>query len=202
MTRLTRLLAPAAALLALTVPAMAQPISLSALSNYFNGWKTAEAQFTQINQDGSVDTGTLYIKRPGRMRFEYAAPNDSLVLAGGGAVAIYDPKSNAGPNTYPLSKTPLSLILDNTVDLTRANMVTDHREDGPATVVRAQDPAHPEYGYIELVFTPDPIELRQWVVHDNGGTTTTVALGNLEVGKRLGDSMFDLRSEFQKDNGR
>ncbi|WP_119839260.1 LolA family protein [Pseudooceanicola algae] len=202
MNTLTRLLAPAAAVLALAVPAMADPIPLSQISAYFNGWKTAEADFTQINGDGTVSTGTLFIKRPGRMRFEYDPPEEALVLASAGAVAVYDPKSNGGPNTYPLDRTPLSLILSNTVDLGRANMVTDHREEGPATVVRAQDPEHPDYGFIELVLTGDPVELRQWVVHDSGGSVTTVALGHMQTGVSLGDSMFRMVGAFDEDNGR
>lgn len=206
MNRLTRILAPAAVIAATltggALPALADPIPLNAISQYLNGMKAAEAKFTQINGDGSVSTGTLYIKRPGRMRFEYDPPNKALVLAGGGAVAIFDPKSHGGPETYPLKRTPLSIILDDTVDLGKANMVTDHREAGPSTVVRAQDPEHPEYGYLELVFTGAPIELRQWIVHDDSGSDTTVSLGELRTGVSLSDTLFDVKSASMPDNGR
>lgn len=138
------------------------------------------------------------------MRFEYDPPEQALVIAGGGAVGIFDPKSNGGPETYGLDRTPLKLILDDNMDLSRANMVTGHREEGPSTVLRAQDPEHPEYGHIELVFTGgdgSPVELRQWVVTDEAGTQTTVILGDLQVGGQLGDSMFSLRRETQRRSG-
>ncbi|MCA1335546.1 LolA family protein [Pseudooceanicola marinus] len=201
MKLMTRLLAPAAAILATALPALADPIPLPELSAYMNGMKTAEAKFTQVNGDGSISTGQLYIMRPGRMRFEYDPPNEALVMAGGNAVAVFDPKSNGGPETYSLGMTPLKLILDDRIDLGRDNMVTDYREEGPSTIVRAQDPEHPEYGHIELIFTGDPVELRQWVVTDEAGSQTTVILGELETGVSLGTGMFSIRQEMARRGG-
>ena len=173
------------------LPAWAEQIPLAEISRYLNNMTTAKAPFTQINDDGSLSTGTLYIKRPGRVRFEYDPPVEALVVAGGGAVVIFDPKSNVEPETYPLSRTPLSIILAPTVDLDRANMVTGHGFDGTATIVQAQDPENPEYGNIQLSFTGDPVELRKWVINDSGGGQTTVILQSLETGGRLGDSLFN-----------
>ena len=90
------LLAPLA-LLALALPAQAEKISLNAISGYLNKLTTAEAEFTQVNADGSIGTGKLFIKRPGRVRFEYAKPDRSLVMASAGNVAIFDNKSNQPP---------------------------------------------------------------------------------------------------------
>lgn len=201
MKLMTRLLAPAAAILATALPALADPIPLPELSAYMNGMKTAEAKFTQVNEDGSISTGQLYIMRPGRMRFEYDPPNEALVMAGGNAVAVFDPKSNGGPETYSLGLTPLKLILDDRIDLSRDNMVTDYREEGPSTIVRAQDPEHPEYGHIELIFTGNPVELRQWVVTDEAGSQTTVILGELQTGVSLGTGMFSIRQERERRGG-
>lgn len=185
------LLAPVLAL-ALAAPAMADKIPLGEISSYLNGMKTAQAKFTQVNGDGSISTGTLYIKRPGRVRFEYNPPEASLVLAGGGAVAIFDGKGNPSPETYPLNRTPLKIILDERVDLGRARMVTGHTTDGKTTTVTAQDPEHPEYGNIQLVFTDNPVQLRQWVINDDAGTATTVVLGELRTGVNLGDGLFNI----------
>ncbi len=204
--KIIRLALSLLAVLALsTLPLVAQatddgprPISVAAISDWLNRLETARARITQINPDGTISTGKLYIRRPGRMRFEYDPPNAALVIAGGGNVAIFDFKSNEPPQQYPLKRTPLSVILARDVDLTRDKMITDHSFDGTATTIRAQDPEHPEIGYIDLVFTDNPIELRQWVITDQDGNKTTVILGDLETGIPLPDSLFSVELEIQK----
>ncbi len=198
MIRLRALLAPLVLVL-LALPAQAEKLSLSTLSNYLNALQTAEADFTQINGDGTISTGRLYIKRPGRVRFEYAPPEKSLVMAGGGQVAIFDGGSNiAQPEQYPLARTPLNLILERNVDLARRKMVTGHGYDGTATTVTAQDPEHPEYGTIELKFTDAPVELRQWIITDGSGQRTTVALGEMQTGGDLPATLFNIPQEMQR----
>lgn len=175
---------------ALAMPAAAEKLSLGAISGYLNGLKTAEGEFTQINDDGTISTGRIYIKRPGRVRFEYDPPERTLVVADGDRVGVVDPKSNTGPEAYPLHRTPLKIVLARNVDLTRERMVTGHASDGQTTTIQAQDPENPEYGNIELVFTADPVELRQWVINDSAGARTTVVLGDLRTGMQLADDRF------------
>ena len=188
--KLTPVLTAGALSVAMALPAAAEKLSLSQISSYFNGFRTAQGEFTQINDDGTISTGRLYIKRPGRVRFEYDPPERTLVVADGDTVGVVDPKSNTGPEGYPLHRTPLKIILANRVDLTRERMVTGHDSDGKTTTVRAQDPEHPEYGSIDLVFTADPVQLRQWIVNDDSGSKTTVVLGDMKTGMQLANDRF------------
>lgn len=185
---------------ALALPAGAAEISLSEISAYFNGLTTATTEFTQENDDGSTASGRLFLKRPGRARFEYAPPERTLVLASSGSVAIFDAKSNEPPEQYPLRRTPLNLILAQKVDLAQAKMVVGHRVEGDTTRVTAQDPEHPEYGTIELVFTADPVELRQWVIIDDSGGQTTVTLGKLQKGGDISSDLFDISAQMARGN--
>ena len=195
---LFRALAAPLAVLALALPAQAAKLSLTDLSSYLNSLTTVESEFTQINADGTMSTGTIRISRPGKVRFEYAPPDRSLVVSDGQQVAIFDPKSNQPPEQYPLRRTPLNLILAPKVDLGTARMVVAHREDGPATRVTAQDPEHPEYGRIDMVFTANPTELRQWIITDDSGNQTTLILGEMRKGARLNAGLFDIGGEAQK----
>ena len=184
-------------------PALAAgKLPLDTISRYINGITTAKTDFTQINDDGTLSTGTLFIHRPGRMRFEYNPPMDLLVMAGGQQVGIFDGKSNLkSAERYPLRRTPLNLILEQNVNLARRNMVVGHDFDGTATVVTAQDPEHPEYGRLQLKFTEGPVELRQWVVTDGQGSKTTVVLGQLQDTGSLAPALFSIETEERKRNG-
>lgn len=184
-----RIVAFIAALL-MAGPAAAEKLSLGEISRYLNSFKTASGEFTQINGDGTISTGQIFIKRPGRVRFEFNPPARMLVVADGDTVGIIEGRANSRPEAYPLHRTPLKIILARKVDLTRARMVTGHSSDGKTTTVRAQDPENPEYGNIELVFTGSPTELRQWVINDGGGNKTTVVLGQLNKGVSLRDERF------------
>ncbi|MGR3485263.1 MAG: LolA family protein [Paracoccaceae bacterium] len=184
-------------LTALAVQAQAQAIPLAEISRYLNALQSARAEFTQIADDGTISTGQLLIKRPGRIRFEYAPPDESLVMASGGQLAVFDPRSNTPADRYPLSQTPLSIILQRNVDLGRAGMVTAHTSDGTTTTVRAQDPDNPQYGHIDLVFT-EPTQLRQWIVTDDTGARTTIILGDLDRGMALGDGIFNIQAEMAR----
>jgi len=198
--KLTRLILASLAVVAATLPASAEKLSLGELSRYLNGLTTLEAEFTQINADQTISTGTIMIQRPGRARFEYDPPDETLVIAGGQQLGVFDAKSNTGPEQYPLRETPLNLILERNVDLARSGMVVGHSYDGTATTVTAQDPDHPEYGNIQLMFTGAPIELRQWVITDNAGSQTTVILGELETGMRFNTATFSITAEIEKRN--
>ncbi|UWQ04587.1 outer membrane lipoprotein carrier protein LolA [Aliiroseovarius crassostreae] len=193
-----RMMIAAAGVMLWAAPALAEKLSLKEISSYLNGLRTAQAQFTQLNGDGTLSTGTFYIKRPGKARFEYNPPEKALVVVGSQQVAVFDGKSNAGPSQYPLSRTPLSVILAKTVDLSRAKMVTGHSYDGTATTITAQDPDNPQYGNIKLMFTSSPTELRQWIITDDSGTETTVILGELNKGGDLPNKLFSINQEIRK----
>ncbi|MEP3640209.1 MAG: outer membrane lipoprotein carrier protein LolA [Paracoccaceae bacterium] len=196
-----RFVAPFLALAISVSTALADQLPLKDISQYLNDMKTAEAAFTQLNDDGTISTGKLYIQRPGKMRFEYNPPDEAVVMATNNTVIVYDPKSNQQAEKYPLKRTPLSIILARRVDLGQARMVVDQSFDGTATTVTAQDPENPEYGNIQLNFTGNPVELRQWIVNDANGGQTTVILGDLKTGGRLPSSLFNI-NEFERSNDR
>ena len=180
-------------------PAFAERIPLDQISAYLNTLTIAESPFTQVGDDGSILTGRIVIRRPGRLRFEYDPPNETLVIASAGTIGIFDPSSNIrSAERYPLGRTPLKLILERNVDLARRSMVVGHDFDGTATTVLAQDPEAPELGRLEMKFTSDPIELRQWVVIDGAGSTTTVILSGLTPLNSTPADLFDIDAEEER----
>jgi outer membrane lipoprotein-sorting protein len=194
-------LIPALIALGLALPAQAAEVPLKVLSDYISSIKSAETTFVQTNPDGTTARGRLILKRPYRMRFEYAPPDATLVLASSNTVAVYDRKSNQPPAQYPLKKTPLNLILGPRIDLTKARMVVAHGEENGLTTVTAQDPENPEYGSIKLYFTENPVALKAWTVTDDTGTETHVDLGPLATGAEYPSELFDISGETARRQG-
>ena len=184
--------------LILATPVAAEKISLNEISSYFNAMTTAEAQFSQFTDTGETSTGRLFIRRPGRIRFEYDPPEATLVVVGGGQVAVFDPKSRDELLRFPLRHSPLSLVLERTVNLAQRDMVVAHFEAESQTAVTLQDPENPDYGFIQLIFTDNPVQLRQWVVQDNSGGRTHIVLDSLTKGGKLSNVLFNIQHEMQK----
>ena len=180
--------------LTLAAPTLAKtkPLSLDEISQYLNSLSTAKGAFTQVDPDGKLSKGMLYLKRPGQMRFEYAAPDYTLVIVRQSRIVIFDQRSNAGPQQYPSRKTPLHILLKKNIDLTTSGVITSHLYDGTSTSIVAQNPEYPNYGNMRLVFRDSPIELRQWIVTDESGQKTTINLEKLNKEANIPSSLFDI----------
>jgi len=114
--------------------ANAQQLSLGQITNYLNSMRAAQAKFVQANPDKTLAQGVLYIQKPGKIRYEYTTPADSLVISDGRTLGVFDKKSNRGPQRYDLKRTPLDILLK--VEL-RQWIVTDR--SGKNTTVILND---------------------------------------------------------------
>ena len=181
-------------------PSLAERISLNKISDYINGLTTLQADFEQINSDGSIDRGKLYIRRPGRMRLEYTAPNNALVIAGAGSVAIFDDKSKNGPTLFPLKKTPLNLLLKKNVDLYKNEMITEHTANNENTFIVAKDPKRKSQGSIIMVFSNSPVSLQGWTITNQSNQKTKIILDKLDKKTKIPLYLFNISAASKNKN--
>ena len=186
--------------LCIAKPFFAEKIPLGNLNNYINGLSTVKANFEQTNSDGSIDTGILYIKRPGKMRLEYAAPSNALVIAGAGNVAIFDDKTKNGPIQFPLKQTPLKLLLLENVNLVDNNIISKHSMNGQNTHIIVQDPERLTQGKIEIVFSNNPINLLGWIITNQSNQNTKIVLNELKEKIKIPSYLFSIIAEKSKQN--
>ena len=172
------------------VAAVAQA-DLIRISNYLNGIGTMEGTFVQVGPDGDLSEGNFYMRRPGRIRFEYDPPNPTLIVADGFWVGIYDTLDRT-LDRFPLSETPLDLLLRDRVDLRREGAIQSVERSAGQLRVRAVDPDAPSQGSITMIFNDNPLELVQWIVTDEQGLTTTVALSEIRRNVELSPKLFRL----------
>ncbi|MEO1602531.1 MAG: outer membrane lipoprotein carrier protein LolA [Pseudomonadota bacterium] len=122
------------------------------ISNYLNGLGTLEGSFVQIGPDGDLARGTFFLRRPGRIRFDYRPPNPTLIVADGTWVGVCD-RDIESFERFPLSETPLDLLLRDRVDLRREGAVQAIDRGEGQMRVRAVDPDAPDQGSITMIFS-------------------------------------------------
>ena len=169
-----------------------QRAELSRISAYLNGIRSLKGSFIQIDPNGTLERGEFYLSKPGRMRFQYQPPNPLLIVSDGDTVAVRNAKLNT-VDRYPLTDTPLDLILGDKIDLNANLAITGMAEDQTSIVIHARSQSSHAQGDISIAFAKEPLELRQWTVIDAQGLSTSVALKDVETGVALPGNLFVLR---------
>ncbi len=172
--------------------ASAQSAVVDELNAYLNSLVSATARFTQENADGSTVAGTFYLQKPGKMRFEYDAPSPALLVADGQVLAVFDRKSNRGPQRYPQSSTPLSLLTRSNIDITRSKFVQKLEAGSQQIHLTMFDPDKPRNGVIKMIFDRNPMALVEWRITDGSGLETVVKLGPLTTNVSLASALFSI----------
>ena len=161
------------------------------IEQHLNKNKTIQARFLQVSSEGSYAEGVLYIQRPGKMRLNYDAPNQTMIIADGINLFYIDRELDQ-VTPMLLSFSPAELILRERIFFSADEILVTGFSRSPGvirvSVIRANKPTD---GQIMLVFSDKPLELRKWVVTDGQGIKTTVSLLGPEFGIPLDSSLFD-----------
>jgi len=155
-----------------------------------NAAVTLRARFLQVAPDGSTAEGTLSLSRPGRLRLDYDPPTPLIILANGDWLVYHD--SQLDHTSYvDIDSTPAALLVKKDLHLNSdgASVTSVVHKPGvlEITAVKEKDPRQ---GKITLIFTEAPFQLKQWLVTDAQGQTTTVSLYNQRTDVRFDDRIF------------
>ncbi len=165
-------------------------VSVSDVENYFNSITTLKARFVQSNPNGSVVQGSLYVRRPGRMRFEYDPPSKLKIVADGFQVTMWDPATRDF-GQWPIGWTAASFLVKQPLklsgDLTVQAMNRDADGFLQLTLVQTRKP---QEGQVIVRLAQNPLALRGWTIIDKRGNRVSVALTDIQTGMQLADSLF------------
>jgi outer membrane lipoprotein-sorting protein len=179
---------------------LAAPVSVNAAEGDLDsavaalrGISTMTADFTQTDRNGTTIPGKLYLKRPGKIRFEYAPSAKMLVVSNGKSLYLVDYEVKQ-VQRWPIGNSPLGALLDPNRDVKAFGKLVP--TDNPNVVsVEVRDRKRPEYGMITLIFirdasAPGGLRLTNWVALDAQNHRTTVRLSNQSFGPAIADSKF------------
>ena len=172
-------LALGAALALPVAPGVAAPPAIAQkIADHFSSVKSMTGEFVQFGPRGEQTGGTFALMRPGKIRFDYEEPAAYRVVSDGSHVLLNNRKLRTY-ETYPLSKTPLKLLLDERIDLSKAS-IDDVAADEDIVTVKMSDKSVFGNARITIVFDAVTSELRQWTITDQQGKDTTVMIFNVK----------------------
>ena len=170
------------------------PADLATIDQAMNNTGSFQGRFTQYGSDGSIASGTIHLQRPGRVRFEYDAPNPLLIVSDGVTLVQQD-RALETFDRVPLAATPLNYFLKENVRLQEDAEVIGLQKLPTEWRVTAKDGSGEMAGAITLVFDAATLALRQWIIMDEFGGQTRVELSELRYNERLDPRLFVLRDE-------
>lgn len=157
---------------------------------YMNTMRSVRGRFAETGPRGQRSQGAFYLRRPGRMRFEYDAPSRLVVVADGTFIHRWDPRLEAYQRV-PTNQTPLSLLLGESASFTsRYIRIDDVSATSDGVQIRLRDTRRLREGSLTLVFGGSPYRLREWTVRDAQGAATRVQLATINAAEGLADSLF------------
>jgi outer membrane lipoprotein-sorting protein len=182
-----------------------EPVALTAdqkalvgrIETFVNSITTVEARFVQMSGNGHYARGTLYLHRPGRMRFEYEPPLPYLLVSDG-TFFIYVDKELEQVTYLPLSQTPAHLLLRKNFSLSDGLVLTGFKEEGSVVKIEVADSGEPDLGRVTLTFNRNPITLKSWTVLDPQAQRIQVTLVDPRYGIKLDRSLFVYVNRFER----
>jgi outer membrane lipoprotein-sorting protein len=153
--------------------------ALTQLNAYLNQIRNLSGDFTQTSPRGQVANGIFYIAKPGKMRFEYAPPSPLLVVSDGNWVTVKNTQRKSD-DQYPLSTTPLKLVLADQVNLFEQAVILNVEHTETLSAITMQEKGQLVAGQLTMVFDRANNELVQWIIVDGKGQRTSVELSNID----------------------
>lgn len=164
--------------------------TVAKISKHFSSVPTMMGEFVQFGPNGEQTGGRFFIKRPGKVRFDYTKPSPILVKADGRTVGVHNRKLKTW-DFFPLSKTPLKLLLADKISVNDKSIKSVKTEEDLTTVVLGNKSIFGN-SKITLMFDPQSFDLRQWTITDNQGKDTTVMIFNVQRNIDLNRRLFHI----------
>jgi outer membrane lipoprotein-sorting protein len=171
--------------------------SVGRINAYFNSFQTLRGDLTQTSPRGRAARGVFFIAKPGKLRFEVEPPTPYIMASDGKWLTLTNKKMNKG-DQFPLSKTPLRLLVSNQLDLLKEADVLSFEQNEGITTIALSDKKGSIPGQIVLVFDEAKDVLQQWIIIDGKGQRTTVELANLEKDVKINPKLFNVTINREK----
>lgn len=171
---------------------------LKRVEHYLNSITTLVADFTQVAPDGSLASGKFYLKRPGQMRWQYEPPTPVLIIMDNWHFTYYDYELEQ-VTQLPLESSLASILARKQIKLDDPDLVVEEFQTTPgAARLKLYQKGKKEEGSLLVEMSDQPLKIRNIVVTDAQGQTTTISLNKARFGVPLESALFKWKDPRKK----
>lgn len=171
-----------------TAYAQTAALDIQKAEDYLRNLDTLQADFIQTAQNGSRLSGTFYLNRPGKLRFEYNEIDD-FIVADGLFIYFYDSELKEQSNA-PIGQTLADFLLREDLTLQGDISVQKIERNEEHLMMTLAENGDVGAGTVKLFFTESPYMLSKWQVTDATNQTTEISLRNIETDLDLPSKLF------------
>jgi len=176
----------------------------TAIDAHYNHLRSLQAEFTELYRGSGMErteTGTLWLKKPGKMRWEYRSPREKLFVSDGRDAWFYVPADRQARKTAAKKledvRSPLAFLLGKTKlekELQGLSLAPDVEPLAAGNVVLRGVPQAlaDRVSEILLEVTPDH-QISRIVIQDVDGAATEYRFGEMKEDVAIGDGRFQFK---------
>ena len=169
--------------------------NLKKIENYLNSMKSIEATFVQMASNGSTAEGRLFIKKPNKIRMEYAEPTNVLIVGNGDKI-VYNDLDLDQVTHIDYDDIPASMILSDKIKIDGEKIkIIDFYQDTGSTSITLDYANKGDVGPITLIFSNNPMELKQWKIVDPQSVEVSVSLYDAKKDGDIDDEVFKFKNK-------
>ena len=157
--------------------------------DYLQTFSSLKSNFIQVNNNGDILTGKIFLIRPGKVRINY---NEIplLIISDGQKVATINKKLKS-ISFYKLSDVPIKLLLFKNFKYDNIE-VLNLEESENQIVIQLAEIKKENNGYVEVIFEKQPFIMKKWIVFRDKFTKTEILLNNLKLNEKVRLELFDI----------
>jgi outer membrane lipoprotein carrier protein len=173
----------------------------AAVDQHYNGLRSLQADFTEVYKGAGIErteSGTLLLKKPGKMRWEYRSPKEKLFVSDGKNVWLYIPDQRQARKMVLKKledlRSPIAFLLGKSnlmKELEGLSLATDHVAETPGhTVLRGVPKAMGQRVEEVLLEVNRQNQIVRISVTEGDGSLTEYRFRNLTENGAVGDDAF------------
>jgi outer membrane lipoprotein carrier protein len=176
----------------------------AAVDAHYNHLRSLQAEFTEVYRGAGMDrteSGTLWLKKPGKMRWEYRSPKEKLFVSNGKDAWFYVPDDRQARKTEARKlediRSPLAFLLGKTKlekELQGLSLAADVAPLQPGNVVLRGMPQALADRISEVLVEVTPAhQIARIVIQEVDGAVTEYRFGEMKEDVEIGNARFQFK---------